>query len=181
MKKPLTLSAMIMVASVMASAGPALIPLPGISISGTPGSTIGWGYSLSNDSSTDWYVPLTFSAPAFADGTPFVLFDYPAVAPLDTVTETYNPGTKGLLELAIFPGASIGAQDTGTAILSGNYYSDNPFTNPNAVIVAAAPDTTASISATVTSPSTVPEPATVWLAIGFLCGCVSIRRRAPAR
>ena len=39
-------------------------------ISGTAGSTIGWGYSITNSSSTDWLVTSDLTASPFANGTP---------------------------------------------------------------------------------------------------------------
>ena len=153
--RSLILSGVVVLAAARAFAGPVLTALPNSSIEGSPGSSIGWGYSIFNDSPTLWYLPSVFSAPVFGIGTPVSLFDYPAVAPLATVTQAYT-GALGLLRVDIFPGAAAGQSDSGSIILSGAYWNGDPFQG-GAGIVGAAPDAVASIAAGVT---TVPEPST---------------------
>ena len=68
-------------------------------ISGAPGATIGWGYSITNESTSDWLLATNLNADSFAFGTPTLLFDFPEVAPGATVTEVFDPiGLTGLYE-----------------------------------------------------------------------------------
>jgi hypothetical protein len=180
MKIAYMLFGMAMLAAAAALADPVLTALPG-TIDGNPGSTIGWGYSIFNDT-TDWYLPTSISTPSFADGTPVVLFDYPAVAPGATVTEDYN-GSQGLLELTLSAAAPVGAQDIGDVVLSGDYFDSDPFTNPQATDLGSAPNAIAPINATVVAATTVPEPSLLWVLIGLCFGLLmrgSYRRfKAP--
>jgi hypothetical protein len=74
--------------------------IPGTgNISGAPGATIGWGYSITNESTTDWLLATNLNADSFAFGTPTLLFDFPEIAPGATVTEVFDPiGLTGLYE-----------------------------------------------------------------------------------
>lgn len=42
-------------------------------ISGLPGSTVGWGFSITNESSSDWLIPTNLTADPFLHGTPELL------------------------------------------------------------------------------------------------------------
>jgi hypothetical protein len=153
-----------------------LTALPDGSIAGSPGSTIGWGYSLSNSDPNFWYLPTSISLPSFSIGTPTVLFDYPAVGPMDTVTETYN-GTLGLLQLTINANAAIGSSNSGPVVLYGEYWTGDPYTDPTAAFDADAPDLTASITGTVSAVATTPEPSLTWAAAGLLSALLVMHRR----
>src|SRR5580658_6838123 len=65
-------------------------PDPG-DISGTAGSTVGWGYSITNNSSTDYLILDSVAASVFpADDTPdSTIFDLPIVAPGGIAMESY--------------------------------------------------------------------------------------------
>lgn len=53
-------------------------PLPADgNIAGAPGSTIGWGYSIHNESSTHWLATTGLNAGSFGDATPNAIFDFP--------------------------------------------------------------------------------------------------------
>ncbi|HYR88897.1 MAG TPA: hypothetical protein VE422_32780, partial [Terriglobia bacterium] len=56
-----------------------LLPAGG-TVSGTPGSTVGWGYTVAN-LSTNWLLTTNLSADLFLNGTPNALFDFPILAP----------------------------------------------------------------------------------------------------
>ena len=165
--RSLILSGVVVLAAASAFAGPVLTALPSSSIEGTPGSSIGWGYSIFNDNATLWYLPSGFSAPSYSIGTPVILFDYPAIAPLATVTQVYT-GTLGLLRLDISSSATAGQSNSGSIILPGNYWNGDPFQG-GASIVSAAPDAVASVTARVASAGTVvPEPSTALLGLAAL-------------
>ena len=65
-----------------------LIPASG-DVSGPAGSTVGWGYTLTNDTAL-WIQPMGVSAGAFLNGTPNLIFDFPAVAPNSFVTLVFS-------------------------------------------------------------------------------------------
>ena len=168
-------------ATIGAIANPILTPLPSSSITGAPGTTIGWGYSLYNDNTSDWYVPDSISTPSFTIGIPNVLFDYPSVAPLTTVSQSYVTGLQGLLELAISSSANIGAVDLGTIYLYGSFWDSDPYTNSSATIVASAPTVSANVTSTVTAPATTPEPASIWLLVSACTVAVLVRVKLQRR
>jgi hypothetical protein len=70
-----------------------LLPSDG-NVSGPAGSLVGWGYSLTNDSTSDWFLATNLNSDSFSNGTPMLLFDFPEVAPGATVTEP-NHVTSG--------------------------------------------------------------------------------------
>jgi len=146
---------------------PALEALPIISfstlpangqVSGAPGSTVGWGYSITNNG-TDWLVITSLNADPFTSATPNLLFDFPIIDPGATVTEPYNPSIgTGLFELLWDTSAALGFSNSGTFVLSGEWWTDNPL--DGGVFIEDAPDVNASYTASV---NTVPEPATFWI------------------
>jgi hypothetical protein len=73
----------------------------GGNIAGPAGSTIGWGYSITNDSTTEWLVTSNLTSSPFVDGTADASpFDFPIVSPGSTVTLPYDQATNtGLFAL----------------------------------------------------------------------------------
>src|SRR5579864_7263805 len=70
-------------------------PNPG-DVTGTAGSTVGWGYSITNNSTSNYLALTGIDSDLFlaADGTPDAsIFDFPVLAPLETVTEMYDPAS----------------------------------------------------------------------------------------
>ena len=53
-----------------------LIPATG-NVEGSPGSTVGWGYTITNNSA-DWLQPESLNTDVFLNGTPNSVFDFPA-------------------------------------------------------------------------------------------------------
>jgi hypothetical protein len=103
------------------------IPATG-SISGSAGTTIGWGYTLTNQDSALWFSAdsLNTSA-AFSNGVfDTNNFDSPVVAPGQTVTEAFLATTAGLAELTWNAGAPANAQDSGLFQLSVTWYTEDP-------------------------------------------------------
>lgn len=142
-----------------------LIPATG-DISGLAGSTVGWGYTITNDTS-DWLVTMSLSADAFQDGTPDSFFDFPALAPDTSATVDFVAGVSGVYQLTWDTTAPFGFVDSGTFILSSDYYNGDPLAG--GVYVATAPDLTAAYSASVSASSGVPEPpVALLLTSGFL-------------
>ena len=136
-----------------------LIPSSG-DVAGLPGSTVGWGYSITNESTTDWLLTTNLVSDSFLYGAATSLFDFPEVAPGATVTESFDPiNGIGLYELTWDPGAPAGFVNSGNFVLSAQWYDGDPFNG--GTYIADALDTNAAYSATVSAsgPSGTPEPA----------------------
>lgn len=55
---------------------------PAEDVSGPAGLTLtGWGYTIHNESTTNWLVTTNLSAGTFLHATPHLLFDFPDLAP----------------------------------------------------------------------------------------------------
>ena len=131
-------------------------------VAGTAGSTVGWNYSITNKSATDWLMLTTLTAGTFDHGTPIILFDYPIVAPDTTVSQTFDPSLlTGVYELTWDSTAPVGFVNSGVFDVRGEWWTGNPL-DPlaDATFSSVAPDKTAAYSATVTGAPVVPEPAT---------------------
>lgn len=105
------------------SAGPA-----GGVVSGAPGQTVGWGYSLVNTDSSNWFVPTQLSAASFSIATPDAsYFDFPVLAPGATANALFDQlAHTGLYGAQIFPFAAPGQSDSGFFTLSGEWWSGDP-------------------------------------------------------
>jgi hypothetical protein len=137
------------------------------SISGAPGSTIGWGYSITNDSSSDWLVILAVTTTAdfsngVADGS---IFDFPIIAPGETDSMAFSSvaGT-GLYQLTWDPDAPAGAVNLGQFDITGLFCGDASFDGCSDTTVDEFSSYQASVVATIT-----PEPSTILL---FVVGLV---------
>lgn len=116
-------------------------------ISGTASSTIGWGYSITNNDSTNWLVATDLSAGLFQKATPDgSLFDLPILAPATSVTVPYD-GIRGLYALTWDADAQLGLTNGGVFSLSAEWYSGDPLAG--GTFLESASETTAAYSATV--------------------------------
>jgi len=155
-----------------------LLPPDG-NVSGAAGSLVGWGYSLTNDSSADWFLATNLNSDSFSNCTPTSLFDFPDVAPGAIVTEAFDSvNSIGLYELQWDPSAPVGFVNSGDFTLSGKWYDGDPFNG--GTFIADATDTELPYTATVTgATSTVPEPSSAPLLLGtivLIIGCRGLRR-----
>jgi len=149
-----------------------LIPVSG-SVAGPPGSTVGWGYTITNNT-PEWIQALYLNADAFLNGTPNNVFDFPAVGPMSSVTLDFSLVATascslppcGVYELTWDAAAPAGFVNTGTFTVSSDYFDQNP-ANPGAADLGPAPDASAAYSATVNS-SAVPEPSSLLLLVSGL-------------
>ena len=151
-----------------------LIPVDGI-VAGPAGTTVGWGYSITNQSATNWLVTSVLNSDFFVNGTPALLFDFPEVAPGATVTQPFNlAGLAGLYALTWNLTAPDDFANFGVFTLSGQWWAGSPLAG--GVFLQDAPDSRVSYFALVAAADgqAVPEPAS-WapilaLAILFLLG-----------
>lgn len=150
------------------------IPSSGTVIGG-PGSTVGWGYSITNLSSTNWLEITALNAGAFLLGTPDAsIFNFPILEPGATVIVSYVPGLSGLFEFTWDLTAPVGFENIGMFLLSGAFWNGDPFGGGE--FVELATDQSAPYTARVSSLGTpVPEPSTLILLVLAL-GCVFLGR-----
>jgi PEP-CTERM motif len=155
-----------------------LLPSSG-DVSGPAGSLVGWGYSITNQSTTEWFLATNLNSDSFSNGTPNLLFDFPEVAHGATVTEAFDSVNGiGMFELLWDPSASVGFVNSGDFTLSGQWYDGDPFNGGN--FIADATDTLLPYSATVTGSSSIPEPSSfLLLASGILIVSWRRVRRSP--
>ena len=84
-----------------------LLPADG-AVEGPPGSTVGWGYTLINQSATDWLVTIALNSNSFLDGSPRGLFDFPDLAPGAAVSIPFDEGAgTGLYQFTWDSSASL--------------------------------------------------------------------------
>jgi hypothetical protein len=145
-----------------------LLPSDG-NISGAPGALVGWGYSLTNTDPSNWFLSTDLNSDSFANGTPTLLFDFPILAPGETVTEAFDAiDSIGLFELQWDSSVPVGFVNAGNFVLSGQWWDGDPLNGGN--FVGDAPDTSLPYSAVASSPvSSVPEPWSFWLLMIGLC------------
>lgn len=140
-----------------------VITPPGENVIGAPGQTVGFGYAITN-LSTDYLVPTAFNSDAFANGAPLSLFDFPVVAPLNTVRQEFVANTSGLFQFTIDSDA-LNSFQSGTFVFSANIYTQDPLAG--GVFIMRADDVFVGYSITAASAAPIPEPSTILL---FLTG-----------
>ena len=151
---------------------------PNGTIAGLAGSTIGWGYSITNQDPTNWLLTTNLTSAPFADGTPDAsVFDFPVVAPLATVALPFDPvAPTGLFALTWDFNAPVGFSNSGVFTLSAEWWTGDP--SAGGGFLQAAADGSVPYSATVSSPNgAVPEPNPFWLLMAVLVGASLIIRK----
>jgi hypothetical protein len=163
-----------------ASAAPdftfAVLPAGG-AVAGPAGSTVGWGYDITNPSATDWLELLSVNADPFVNGTPLNIFDLPILAPLATRTVPYD-GINGLYELTWDAGAPAGFVNSGVFVLTAQFWDGDPLAG--GTLIGPANDQSDDYAATVTG-GVAPEPATMLLVGSGLIAFARRRARAARR
>jgi hypothetical protein len=163
---------------------------PSGDVSGTPGSTVGWGFTIQNDTdyveitSAQYCVnpvnfPLVCTSSALGTFTDFIsqfndiIVGPPGGTDPSSVSQNFDPiGLTGIGSFAIDNGASGG--DQGQIVLTYNLTSLDP-RDPNAVPRGTDLAMSANASVTVTGGS-VPEPGTAAMMVVALAGFVVGRR-----
>jgi len=155
-----------------------LLPGDG-NLSATPGSLVGWGYSITNNSAADWFLATGLNSDSFSNGIPTSLFDFPEVGPSQTVTEAFDAvNSIGLFELRWDTSAPSGFVNAGSFVLSGQWWNGDPFNGGS--LIATATDVAQSYSATVSGASgpNTPEPAAGYLLLFAIGICAILRHRS---
>jgi len=147
-----------------------LLPASG-QISGAPGSTTGWGYSITNHSSSLWLATSALTSDPFSHATPSLLFDFPQLAPGATVALPFNAaGGAGLMSVTLDSNTPTGFSNVGNFILSAGWWNGDPLGGGS--FLSDAPDATRAYIVTAMGSAPVPEPSTVAL---ILCGALVSR------
>jgi hypothetical protein len=156
------------------------IPSSG-AISGAPGATVGWGYTIINPDSSNWLVINNLVASAFISADPNLpIFDFPIVGPHTTATVPYVQGIAGLLEVTIkaFPPVSF---ESGLFTVTADWFDGDP-TVEGSMVVLGDQAQDAPYSLTVIAPAAaVPEPSTWLLLAAGLGGLAFLEMLVPVR
>jgi hypothetical protein len=135
-----------------------LLPADG-NISGAPGATIGWGYSIENQSTSHWLVTTGVAPGAFQFGTPALLFDFPILAPNTTWTSPYDALTQtGLMSLTWDASVPANTVESGTFVVNAEWWNGDPLNGGQFESFASTANVQYSASA-------VPEPGTAALLV----------------
>lgn len=181
----------------VALAGPVLTLTPPNGLAGLPGSTAGWGFTITNDvgyieiTSSQYCVnpvnfPLVCTFSTLGTFTDFISsFNDIIVGPTgamddpSSVSQVFDPiADTGIGSFAIDPGASIGDSDEGQIVLTYTLTDLDP-NNPAAQVLGT--DLVLSADTGVTVASATPEPATAGLLVAALAAIATLRRGSTPR
>lgn len=170
-----------------------LLPETG-SLSGDPGSTVGWGFSLTNGTG-DFLVVANSSfcdggqnpvagtcAPHLGVYSDTVAGNATVLAPGSTMTQAFDlKSASGLGSYSIWSSAAPGQTDTGSLSLVYDLFDSNPFTG-SATQIGGDQMVSASAQVTVEAAATaVPEPALPLISGVIVLGMLAIGRRLVSR
>jgi hypothetical protein len=185
----------VLVAGASASPSFMLIPATGF-VGGFAGSTIGWGYTINND--TPYYLLIDSSAfcgsggdpllvdcstpyngstqfgPSLGTYTDFIATNLTIIAPNSTAQQSFDPILQqGVGQYTIDPGAPLFAIDLGHLFITYLEFDADPLNGGNVI----SEDIELAAQAEV-QVQLVPEPATIGLAAGALLAMAVWSRRA---
>ncbi|CDG83000.1 hypothetical protein [Janthinobacterium agaricidamnosum] len=151
---------------------------PGGHLAVQPGQLAGWGYTLDNTDSVNWFVPTGLSASSFSLGTPDAgYFDFPILAPGASASAIFDPVTlSGLYGVQVFNSVVNGQSDSGFFMLTGQWWSANPLAG--GVFIQNATAVLTPFSLTVGTLA-VPLPGTLLLFGPGLLLLLLLRQRRP--
>jgi hypothetical protein len=138
-------------------------------LSGPAGSTLGWGYTITNNSLTRWLVTTAVNVdPPLVHGTLALLFDNPILAPGATVNVPYDAvNQRGLYQFTWDAGAPAGFTNAGAFIVGTGWWEwweGDPLVDGTFVGFAEGSSTPFSVAVLPPlDPSPAPEPSTLLL------------------
>jgi len=176
----------LLVTGITASADPTFTLTPSGTVSGLPGDTVGWGYSIDNDSiyslivtKSDFCEPgqdplFTTCTQALGTYSDFIAQNGTLIAPGTTGSQSFDASSSsGVGEYVIDPSATPGQSDVGSIVVEYQLFDDNFDQIGGTIELSAA----AEVDVTGTGPSPVPEPATEGLVVaGLLLVALAYRR-----
>ena len=152
-----------------------LNPIGGV-VSGTPGSTVGWGFDMTAGAYWAEVTSVSISGETSPlGGTSGGFTSYMdllggavdgVTAPVQNWTLPFLPGSPGtgLGQYVIDPTTGLGTQDTGNFVITYDEFSDNPNTCGSCYVdtlqMLTSDSTVPSFTINVEAPTTTPEPAT---------------------
>jgi hypothetical protein len=160
---------------------------PGGAVTGSPGQTVGWGFTITN-STADY---LLFDAsyfcqpgqdPEFTNCTQglgtyqdYIANNFTVIAPMSMLTESFNANTMtGFGAYNISPTAMVGATDSGNLVTT---YMEFPTDPSNGGVNPVSGDIELSAPASVTVVAATPEPSSgILISLGGL-GALLYRTR----
>ena len=155
-------------------------------VSGPAGTTVGWGFSITNTSSTDFLDISGIDSDLFlaTDGTPDAsIFPFPNLAPAQSVTQLYDlVGGLGIFQFTWNLGLATGTTETGQFRLFGAFCdptADQFCAEDGSVTstLVAAGDYTATVIPASGTP--VSEPSSILLLLSALC-TIGFWNRVPS-
>lgn len=176
MKRLLALALLCMTSACGASFVFETLPAGGF-LPGTPGASLLYGYVLENPDPTRYLLTTNFTAGSFANASVSSLFDFPVLAPGQTIS-LFDPNTlAGLFAILLDAGAPVGFVNSGSFVVSGEFYDGDPLNG--GAFSAAADDQIAGYEVTVTA--AVPEPSFAALTGLILATGLLVRSRLLRR
>lgn len=152
-----------------------LLPEDGF-VEGAPGSTVGWGYSFSNLSSTEWLVPTGLNADSFLFGMPLAIFDFPILAPATSASVPFDAlAGSGLYQLTWDLSAPNHYTNFGRFTLTDEWWNGDPFNGGS--FSHATPDSSQAYFATVAEATAAPAEPQSFILLGTALLGIYIRRR----
>jgi hypothetical protein len=142
------------------------LPSDGV-VSGQAGTTVGWGYTLQNESPTYWLFGFDVQPDkpfqhGLGSNAPF---DFPVLAPGTSVSVPYD-GLVGLVNLQWDADAPVGFVNSGVFTLTSYWYDGDPFVDGN--LVGPAGTRQSPYSAVVNPTISTPEPGPAALMFGLV-------------
>jgi len=154
-------------------------------VSGPAGTTVGWGFSITNTSTSADYLDISgIDSDLFlsTDGIPDAsIFPFANLAPGQTATQLYDPVDQlGLFQFTWNADVPIGTTETGDFTLYGAFcdpsvdiYCAEDGSVPSNALASAAYSATVSPSGV----ATVPEPGSVGLLLAGIGSLFAMRKR----
>lgn len=149
----------------------ALIPADGI-VSGPAGSTLGWGYAITNNEVYDLLILGIETSPSSLGTPDSSVFDFgvPFIAAGSSVTVAYAPGQSGLFEFTWNAGLPAGTIESGFVSLICELLDPADFSTVESFTLKSSPYTAM-------IPQAVPEPGSLLLLGSGLVGLAAMRNR----